>query len=245
MFATEEQAAVAAATTFAPAQAFRETRRFDARIVLGGALFLVGFGGSILFWNATSDTREVLVATRDLPVGAVLAEGDFTKARVRLDETMYGAAVPADERAQYVGRQLAEPVHARQLVVRAQLAPRPPMEPHQMALTIPVSAETAAGGRIQPGSAVRVLATVDKGKPESRTYVVLPRVVVHDVGFDDRTTVVNTTGAGGETGESSGRPRGKIAWATLTVDEPQALALARARWNAELDLALLPPESRP
>ena len=41
-----------------------------------------------------------------------------------------------------------------------------------MALTIPVSAETAADGRIQPGSTVRVLATVDKGKPVSRVAAV-------------------------------------------------------------------------
>jgi len=224
----------------------REPRRLDGRVLFGGFLFFVALGGSIAFWSATSDTREVLIAVRDLPVGATLSDADVTTARVRLAGEMYRASVPAADRALHVGRQLAEPVHAQQLLVRAQLSARSPMGPDQMALTVPVSAETAVGGRLQPGSAVRVLATIDKGKPESRTYVVLPRVVVYDVGFDERVSVVNTAASNGSAeGADTSRSRGKIAWATLAVTEDQALSLARARWNAEIDLALLPSEGRP
>jgi Flp pilus assembly protein CpaB len=241
----EEHIAVAAATTFAPAQAYREPRRFDWRVAIGGFLLLAAFGGSVAFWSATSDAREVLVAARDVPAGAQLTDGDLVTARVRVDDAMYRAAVPAGDRQLYIGRQLAQPLHAQQLVARAQLSAKPPLEPQQLAHTVPVSAETAAGGRIQHGSSVRVLATADKGKAESRTYVVLPRVVVYDVGFDERTAVVNTAGAAGETADAGSRARGRIAWVTLAVDEAQAVALARARWNGELDLALLPPEGKP
>ena len=93
---------MAAATTFAPAHALREPRRVDWRAVFGGFLFFVAVAGSIAFWGATSDTREVLVAVRELPPGAVLTDGDLTSARVRLDDAMYRAAVPASERSSLV-----------------------------------------------------------------------------------------------------------------------------------------------
>jgi hypothetical protein len=153
------------ATTFAPVQALREPRRFDWRVAIGGFLLLAAFGGSVAFWSATSDVREVLVAARDVPAGAQLADGDLVTARVRVDDAMYRAAVPAGDRRLYVGRQLAQPLHAQQLVARAPLSAKPPLEPHQMALAVPVSAETAAGGK-RPTS--RVHARSLRGRRPSR-----------------------------------------------------------------------------
>ena len=57
---------------------------------------------------------------------------------------------------------------------------------------------------------------------------------------DSRTTVINpATSLDGE------RPaaRGPISSVTLIVTQEQALQLARARWNGELDVALLAPEA--
>ena len=47
--------------------------------------------------------------------------------RVRVDDAVYRAAVPAEDLPALVGRQLAEPVHARQLLARAQVSARPPL----------------------------------------------------------------------------------------------------------------------
>src|SRR5438034_898524 len=75
-------------------------------------------------------------------------------ARVRVDDGMYAAAVPADELGALVGRQLAEPIHPQQMVVRQQVSARPLIGPDQVALTIPVNPASAAGGRVRPGDSV-------------------------------------------------------------------------------------------
>ena len=137
-----------------------------------------------------------------------------------------------------IGRKLAEPLHAQQLLARAQLSGRPPLGPGQMALTIQVSPDTAAGGVIRPGDSVQVLVTTNKGRPESRTSVVLPRITVYDVGNDDQTTVINTGGSD----DADRDDRGSISSLTLIVSQEQALQLTVAKWNGDLDVALLPAE---
>jgi Flp pilus assembly protein CpaB len=224
----------------AAAPGTRPPRRMDVRAIAGVLILLLATGGSITFWASLADTQRILVATRDLPSGATLGMGDLAIAQVRLDEAVYRASVPAEELPGLVGKQLAEPVHAQQLLARAQISSRPPLGPNQLALTIPVKPESAAGGRIRPGDVVTVLWTTSKGRPDSLTTVVLPRVTVYDVGRDDRLTVVN----GGASTDSAGRsaPQGPIASVTLIVTKEQALDLAEAKWNGDLDVALLPPD---
>lgn len=227
-----------AATTLTPTRALRQPRHVGWRAAFGVFLLLLATGGSIAFWTASSDTRAVLVATRDLPAGAMLTATDVAVARVRVDDAIYQAAVPASELTSLVGTQLAEPMHAQQLLARAQLSSRPTLGPGHLALTIAVSPETAVGGRLRPGDAVQVFLTTNQGKPEAHTAVVLPRATVYDVGHEQRLTVVNT-----ELAERSGT-QGPAKWLTLIVTPEQALALAQARWSGELDVALLPPEQR-
>jgi Flp pilus assembly protein CpaB len=222
-----------------PARALRPSRRIDVRALAGFVLFLLAVGGSIVFWTLSTDTRSVLVLTRELPAGAILQPTDLTVSRVRVDDTIFQAAVPANALNTLIGRPLAEPAHAGQLLTRAQVSDRPPLAPGQLALTIPAGPATAVGGSIQAGDAVQVLLTTDKGKPEARTVVVLPRATVYDVGYDERLTVVNTSGAA-EAGGRAAAP-GPLSSLTLLVDQEQAVQLAQARWAGELDVALLPP----
>lgn len=224
-----------ATTPLSPTRALRRPRRLDWRAIFGIFLLLVATGGSITFWSASSDTRAVLVATRDLPAGAELGASDLAIARVRVDDAIYRAAIPASELATLAGTQLAEPVHAEQLLVRAQLSSRPLLGPNQLALTIAISPETAVGGRVQAGDSVQVLLTTNKGKPEARTTVVLPRVTVYDVGHDQRTTVVNTDLA------DRAAPHGAVKWLTLIMTQEQTVELAQAKGQGDLDVALLPP----
>lgn len=225
-------------STLTPKRALRKPWRLDPRAVFGLFLMLVSIGGSVAFWMASTDTRAVLVVTRDRPAGATLSPSDLAVANVRVDDAIFAASVSADNQASIVGHQLAEPVHAQQLLARAQLSSRSPLMPGQMALTIPVGPNTAAGGRIRPGDSVQVLATTNKGRPESKTTVVLPRITVYDVGQDERGAVINTSSSG-EADHDSGGP---VSFLTLIVSQEQALQLAVARWNGDLDVALLPPE---
>ena len=231
-----------AAATFPRDQfrAIRQPRRLDPRALVGLFLVVVATGGSVAFWTASSDTRAVVVATRELPTGATIRATDLAVAHVRVDDAIYQAAVPAEALATLIGRQLAQPAHAHQVLARVQVSGRPALGPGQLALTIPASAATAAGGRLQPGDAVQVLLTTNKGKPDSQTSVVLPRVTVYEVGYDERLTVVNTTASAEEAGRAA--VPGPLSSLTLIVSQDQAQQLAQAKWNGELDVALLPAE---
>lgn len=225
-------------TTLTPKRALRKPWRLDPRAMFGMFLMLVSIGGSVVFWTTSTDTRAVLVATRDRPAGATLGPSDVAVTSARLDDAIFAATVPAEEQSTVVGRQLSEPLHAQQLLARAQLSGRPPLGPGQMVLTIRVSPDTAAGGLIRLGDSVQILVTTNKGRPESRTTVVLPRVTVYDVGRDDQTTVINTGGAN----DADWDDAGSLNSLTLIVSQDQALQLTVAKWNGDLDVALLPPE---
>jgi Flp pilus assembly protein CpaB len=225
-----------ASLPLSPARALRRPRRLDVRALFGLFLTLLAVGGSVAFWTAANDARPVVVATRDLPTGAVLGPDDLTVARVRVDDAMYRAAVPGEALDGLVGRVLAEPVHAQQLVVRDQLSTRPPIGAGQVVVALPVAPQSAVGGLLRPGDAVRVLATFDRTRPEARTEVVLPRAVVYDLGHDDRLGAVRTLAPDG------GAPaaRGPLSWVALLVTQDEIARVARARWTAELDVVLLP-----
>ncbi|MFN8472793.1 MAG: Flp pilus assembly protein CpaB [Anaerolineae bacterium] len=219
-----------------PSRALRRPRRIDMRAVLGVFVTLVAFGGSLAFWTLSSDARGVVVATRDLPATTILGAPDLAVSQVRVDDAIYQTAIPASELSSLVGKPLAEPVHAQQMLVRAQVAPRPPLSADRVALTIAVSPETAVGGRLRPGDSVQVLVTLNKGKPDTRTSVVLPRVSVYDVGYDQWTTAFSTDAAGNAV------VQGPTKWVTLTLTPEQARQLAEAKWSGDLDVALLPPQ---
>lgn len=216
--------------------ALRRALRIDPRVLLGILLVLVAAAGEIAFWNSTTDTRGVLVVTQDLPAGATLTAADLAVAQVHLDDALYAANFSAADEPALLGRQLGEPAHARQILARAQVVGGLHLDPGQLAMTIAVSAETAADGQLKPGDDVEVLVTVGKGQPDSRTSVVLPRVTVYGVGHDQRLVTVNQGGAMG-----AGQPAGPLTSLTLIVTVDQAVRLANAKWNGDLDVALLPP----
>ncbi|MDE3075051.1 MAG: Flp pilus assembly protein CpaB [Chloroflexota bacterium] len=216
----------------------RQPRRLDLRAVVGLAVMLGAVAASMMFWSASSDTRKVLVATHDLAAGAVLQPSDLAVSDVRVDDQLYNAALAADSLSSTLGKQLSAPVQAHQMLSRAQLSGKPPLAANQLALTIPVTPASAVAGRVQPGDDVQIVSTTDKTKPTSKTTVVLPRVRVYDVSYDDRTTAVNTSTASGD----SGAARGTISTVTVILQADQVTTLASARWNGDLDVALLPPQ---
>ena len=226
-----------ATTTLSAARVLRRPRHLDRRAVLGVFLLLAAVGGSLAFWSASSATTSVLVATHDLPSGATISTSDLAVARVRVDDAVYQAAIPASDLSSIVGRQLSTPIYAHQLLVHQQLLKGLPFGRNQMAFTIAVSADTAAGGRIQPRDVVEVLLTTGKGTSNPSSTVVLPRVTVFDIGYGSSTTTIGTTSSAVSGGSSA---QGSISWVTLIVTQPQALRLAHAKWAGQLDVALRP-----
>src|SRR5690349_6895730 len=84
-----------------------------------------------------------------------------------------------------VGRQLGEPIHAQQVLARAQVADQVGLGGAEVAITIPARPDSAVGGRLRPGDTVQVLVTVvDKTRNEAHTRLVLDHARVFDVGRD-------------------------------------------------------------
>ena len=223
------------ATTLTPRRALRQPRQIDWRAIVGILLMLITISGSFVFWASSSDTRSVIVITHDVPAGATLGPQDLATARVRVDDAIYRAAIPATDLDSLVGRQVAEPLYANQLLVRAQLSSRPRLGAGQVALTIAISPDTAVGGTLRAGDQVEVLLTTNKGKPEAQTTVVLPRVTVYDVGY------TQTIAAVGASSTDTAPNPDQIRSLTLVVSQDQAVQLAHAKWAGDLDVALLPP----
>jgi Flp pilus assembly protein CpaB len=232
---------MAAALTLSPARALRRPRRIDARALAGILVTLAAFGGSLAYWTSTTTTRGVVVATHDLPAGSSLAGADLSVTQLHADDAVYEAAVPADALESLIGHQLAEPVHAHQVLARAQVTSSSPLAADRIALTIPARPDTASGGRLHPGDQVRVLGTTsDKARAEAHTRVVVERALVFDIGRDPTTSssLGDAVDGGGDRAN-----RGAISSVTLAVTQDEARDLAQARRAGELDIALLPPQA--
>lgn len=225
-----------ATNTLTPERALRRPYRIDLRAVLSLLVTVAAIGGMLLYANSFAVTRPLLIFTRDLPAGAVLTAADLEVAQVRVDDGIYAAAIAGDDLGGVLGSALVEPAHTRQILVRAQVSGRTRLAPEQLALTIPVSAASAAGGQLRAGDEVQVLLTRNSGKPDAETTVVLERVRVYGIGYDERTTIRAT---------SEQATSGTLAWLTLIVTAEQARVLAGARHSGELDVALLPPVPPP
>jgi Flp pilus assembly protein CpaB len=213
--------------------ALREPRRLDIRALASLFLTAVAIGGAAIVFSTAANTRDVLVVAQDMPAGATLHATDLRIAHVQVSDAMYQAAVPADMLNTLSGKQLSEPVHSQQMLLRAQLSTRPPLAAGQLAMTIPVTPASAVGGQVQRGDHVQVLATVNKGKPDAHTSVVLPDVQVYDVDHEHPLAVTGET--------ASNTASGAVSSVTLVVTPDQAQQLALARWSSDLDVALLPP----
>jgi Flp pilus assembly protein CpaB len=157
-----------------------------------------------------------------------------------MDEPLYRAALPGDMLESLVGRQVGEPIHAEQVLARAQVAERSGLASDLVAITIPARPESAVGGRLRPGDNVQVLVTVaDKTRSEAHTRLVLERAQVFKVGREQ------SLSSSSSSAEGEGRSRTSISSVTLAVTAEQARQLAEARRSGELDVLLLPPPAVP
>ena len=170
---------------------------------------------------------DAVVATRDLPVGRVVASGDLTT------RSVHRSQLPSDvltDRATLAGRIVAVPVLDGAYLLRRSVAPRrrtglDGVIPDGMRAMRVVVTDAITP---RPGAAVDVLATFDPSSSgtDGGTIVVAAGV-----------TVLGTDRRGG-----TGTGRAGAAGVTLLVDPDQASALADAQANGVVTLALVPPE---
>ena len=133
-------------------------------MLAGVLLVVVSLAGGLLLWRSATDTTPILIAARDIPPGHVIQRDDLTIGEARLDGSLASLAMTEADLDAAVGRTTSTTIHAGEMVVRPDLASGPVIGADEVAVTIPVAADTtypgfAADGRgrlaghHQPGQA--------------------------------------------------------------------------------------------
>ena len=175
----------------------------------------------------TERTAQVVVATRPLPVGALLSEEDLQVINWPAESVPEGyVTVPSDA----VGRGLIAAVRANEPILASELAERgsgaglPIIIPEgKRALSIRVDEVIAVAGFVIPGTRVDVLLTLERGG-EPRTQVILQNMTVLAAG-----QVVQR--------DEEGNPM-SVSVVTLLVTPSEAEKLTLAAQQGRIQLAL-------
>jgi Flp pilus assembly protein CpaB len=205
--------------------------RIDGRMLLGVALVAVSIIGGLFLWGSASDTTAVVVANKDMPQGHVIEAGDLSTTELRAEGGLSSLLIPQAEVGSLVGRTLGTRVVAGEPVIRPDLSSGPVIGAGEVAITIPVNADSAYPG-LRPGDAVTVLGTAGGSQAVGPTVTVLERAVVYDVSAERTPTTI------GSDGQST---RG-LSNVTLVVPSGVAEQVAHAAVSWTVTLALLAPD---
>ena len=207
-----------------------------ARAIFGLAVALVGAAlVLVLYVRGQPQTVQVLEAARDLPPGAVLQPDDVVAQAEPLSDGLSGLVVPASDRGAVVGHPIADGLLRGMPLARAQVLDAGRRIPDdQRVVALAVTPESAAGGQIEPGDDVEILATTKPSSGEqAQTVTVTSRVRVYAVGLQ-----AQPSGFAPSNGNSSGRP---LTWVSVLATSDQARAIANGRATSDLQVNLLPP----
>ncbi len=208
--------------------------RVDVRALAGLALVAVAVAGGLTLWRQAQVTLPVVVAVGEIVPGHVIERADLAVSQARFEGPLAVLAIAGPELDALVGRTAVGQVHAGALVLRPDLGHGPVIGPDQVAVTVPVQAD-AVYARMRRGDEVAVMATSDKGKPQSLTVPLLTRATVFDVALEPSRV---SLGGSGNSEES-----GRLTNVTLVIPRAEAERVAHAVVNAQLTLLLLAPQS--
>ena len=207
--------------------------RLERRMLAGFLLVVLSLTGGVLLWRSTAATTPVIVAAREIPPGHVIQRDDLTFAGARLEGGLASLALARADLGSVVGRTSSTTIHAGEMLVRPDLASGPILDADEVAVTIPVAADTIYPG-LRPTDEVALLATSNAGRPESATVTLLERATVFAVGLERR--VVRSIAS------NSPHEGAALANITLAVPRSEAEAIAHAVTNATITIVLLAPE---
>lgn len=204
----------------------------DRRTLAGVVLVSISLVGGLLLWRGATDSTAILVAERKLPPGHVIQRDDLRLGEARLDEGLTSLALRESDIDGAIGRTVSTTIHAGEMLIRPDLTAAPILGPDDVAITIPVTANTIYPG-LQPTDQVAVLATANVGRPESTTVTLLDRTTVFAVGLERRT--LRSSSASGADDDAT------VIHVTLAVPRTEAEAIVDAVTNGTVTLVLLAP----
>jgi Flp pilus assembly protein CpaB len=202
--------------------------------MLAGVLLVVlSLAGGLLLWRSATDTTPILVAARDIPPGHVLQRDDLRVGEARLDGSLASMALTDADLEAAVGRTTSTTIHAGEMVVAPDLASGPVLGTDEVAVTIPVAADTIYPG-LRPTDQVALLATSNVGKPESRTVTLIDRATVFAIGLERRVIRSGTS--------DNPNDGATVANITIAVPRSEGEAVAHAVATGTITVVLLAPQ---
>ena len=182
-------------------------------------------------------TVDVLRATHDVPVGAILQSSDVTPVSEALPDDVAQVLASGSERDRFVGHRVGQPLNAGELVSRRQLMAARQIAPASGSTPIPVSPEAAAGGQaVDVGDDVEVLVTVNKGQPDQAPHAHRSAACAGVSGWATGAAYTPLASSDPVVADS------KLTSLTLLLaTDADYQAVAAARWIGDLDVAVLGP----
>jgi len=178
-------------------------------------------------------TRDVVVATADLQLGAELRQEHLRSIKWPAD---YAPAGAFSDTAELVGRGLIQPVAANEVFLPTKLSPieagagLPPVIPEgYRAMSVRVNDVIGVAGYVLPGTRVDVVATVN---PTTQTTGMTSKVIL---------TNVLVLAAGTKIEQDENNEPLAVSVVTLQVDPEQAERLTLASNEGKIQLALRNP----
>jgi Flp pilus assembly protein CpaB len=203
-------------------RAIARSRRIDMRVVVGLLLFFVGILATSGIIRQAQERTPVLVAAHSLEPGHTIEKSDLRVAEIGLSPGI--ASLSANQLEAVEGSVLSAPLEAGQVMTPGAVGAGPALNAGQVAISVGVAPQHAAGGRLRSGDRVQLLATEDPDRPTARTSLLLSDVEVIAVH------------------QEQGPAADPILTVTLAVSSDDATAVAQAANSGVLDLALLPTE---
>jgi len=203
-----------------PSDGARTRRLLQPLPLVGLTLVLVALIGYWAIYNASTKRTPILVTTRALPAGTVIASGDLRTAELAGDSSVLASLVPERELSQTIGRRLSSALPPGTPLPAASLASH---QPQTSAMTLAVPEFDVIGASLQPGETVTVLATFGAGSPGASTRPVARALQIVSVGE----------------APANADPSTATVPVSVAVSNPSiASALALANESAKLDLLL-------
>jgi len=152
--------------------------RFSPRLAVG-LLVLAGaiLGLVAVYRGAQPRTVQVLRAAHDVQPGVVLQAADLQAVAEALPDDVASGLVAASERPALVGRRLAQPLNAGDLLTRRQTEPATrQLGAGERLYALQIPNETTLGLHLQPADRVEIVVTTNKRgpRPPKRTSCCQP-----------------------------------------------------------------------
>ena len=191
--------------------------KVDSRLVVGLLLVALSVLGGLRLAASSDSTVAVYAAARDLPANHVVTAGDLRITKVHVSPEVLNGLLPAS-RAVPIDRVVRFPVAAGGLVSATTLGAA---ATKGREITIPIGADHALGGALEPGDRVNILGSFDKGTEIAKTLTVAAgaRVVA----------VLHADGL-------FGQREGELTSLTVSVAPDDVVFVAFAVRNGDLDV---------